>query len=154
MRKALALSAIALVLIIVLVVLAVIEISRPPEWQEALDEYIAHCHDSLDDTVAVVSLERARQPDRFSVEQSRAVFGDDVYYSYGSLPFPPQKVWCALVERKSPPLRMARRQVLFVALHQDLHNADWVVHEGEIEPFSQPFLESLDLVGCDLGLKH
>jgi hypothetical protein len=153
MKKALALSLIALVLIVVFGVLVLIEISHPTDWQQALAEYTTYCHDSLDQEIVVTSIERARQPDRFSADQSRTVFGDGVYYGYGSLPYPPDKVWCALVERKHISSHRTRVQVLFVALHQDLHNADWVVHEGETEPFSQPFLEGLGRMGCDLGLR-
>jgi hypothetical protein len=151
MQKPLALSVIAVVLIVVLAVLVIIEISRPPAWQVQLDEYIAHCREELGHGVTAVRVERATEPAAFSANASRAVFGDSVYYSYTSWPYPPDKVWCVLAEREYVPGYKPREQILFVALHQDLHNADWVVHEGETKPYSASFLETLSQMGCDLG---
>jgi hypothetical protein len=153
MRKAFALSLMALVLVVLLAVLALIEISHPADWQDVLDEYVQRYGDK-GQQVTVVSIERARHADLFSEDLSRAVLRDDVYYPYSSLPSPPGKVWCVLVGRKYVAGQRASKQMLFVALHQDLHTADWVVHEGEMAPFSQLFRERLERIGCDPGLGY
>jgi len=153
MHKALALSLIALVLIVLLAVLVLIEVSRPADWQDVLDWYVEHGNDE-GQTVTVLSITRARQPALFPQDLSRAVFRDNVYYPYDSLPSPPARVWCVLVERERASGQRPSKQMLFVALHQDLHNADWVVHEGETAPFSPSFRQGLEQIGCEPGLGY
>jgi hypothetical protein len=42
--------------------------------------------------------------------------------------------------------------VIFANLHQDMYNAQWIIHEGEKVPFSQTFLDRVASFGCDLDL--
>jgi hypothetical protein len=64
------------------------------------------------------------------------------------LPFPPEEVWCVLLGRGS---QATSSGVVFVALHQDIHNADWVVHETAGDPFSPDSLNAASAIGSDLA---
>jgi hypothetical protein len=150
MKRTLALVVCALVLTVLLVALGVAELGRTPEWRVELDAYLSLAHVPADGTVEVLSIERARCPYNMSASLSRARFGDDVYYGR-TLPYPPQRVRCVLLERRYSASRVTH-QVLLVALHQDLYHADWVVHEGETAPFSPSYLEQLEALRCHLDI--
>ena len=77
---------------------------------------------------------------------SGGTFGNQAY-NYYDLPFPPQRVYCVYVER-GPTGGPTSRQVLFVTLHRDLYHADWIVHEGDREPFSGQYAQALSDLGC------
>ena len=102
----------------------------------------------------------ATRPGNFTPQMSKATFGSGPYYrttfsdrpsaDQGSraLPFPPVEVWCALLRQSdsTPP------RVVFYAQHQDLYNADWIVHE----PTAQTLPElnaSLAAIGCNVPLQ-
>jgi len=62
-----------------------------------------------------------------------------------SLPYPPEEVWCASLASDES------RFVVFVALHQDLYNGAWIVHEPEGAVASRELSENLSSLGCDLN---
>jgi hypothetical protein len=85
--------------------------------------------------------------------------GDSVVYQtdydYGAaesrggkpLPFPPVDVWCVLLVRGED---SDATTGIFVALHQDLHNADWVIHRGWKDLSVREFDRMASAVGCRL----
>lgn len=150
MRKTLAVTLAGLVLIVLLAALVIAEVIQQPAWRAELDAYARHATTSRDEVITVTAVRRARHPHRFEQGHSHGTFGDDVYGAR-SLPFPPTRVWCVLVTRQRPG-RGIVDQVLYVALHQDLHHAEWIVHQGETAPFGQRTLETLDELGCNLRL--
>jgi len=64
------------------------------------------------------------------------------------IPYPPTEVWCVLLKLASEDTYF----VVFANLHQDMYNAQWIIHEGEKAPFSQAFLDRVASFGCDLDL--
>ena len=147
------------ILLVVWVVVVAAEIPEeaglPAGAESRLDQYIAH---SLSPgSITAHSVKRARKPWNFNQAVSSRVDGDTVCYQTDSsysgmpLPFPPKEMWCVLLETD------ARSGVtpyggVFVGLHMDMYNSDWVVHEIATD-FSTPgFEETLSLIGCDLGL--
>jgi hypothetical protein len=56
------------------------------------------------------------------------------------LPYPPEEIWCVRLQ----PDEGGAPEVVLVALHQDLYNASWAVHE--LPPTS--VAQTLALVGC------
>lgn len=66
------------------------------------------------------------------------------------IPYPPTEVWCVLLKLASEDTY----SVVFANLHQDMYNAQWIIHEGEKAPFSQAFLDRVASFGCDLDLSH
>ena len=150
MKRTLALVVCALVLTVLLVALGVAELGRTPEWRVELDAYLRSAHVPASGTMEVRSIERARHPYNMSADLSRARFGNDIYYDR-TLPYPPQRVRCVLLERRHS-VSHVTYQVLLVALHEDLYHADWVVHEGETAPFSESYLEQIEGLGCRLDI--
>ncbi len=125
---------------------------------------------------AVQQIVHAARPWNLTPQMSKATFGNSVVYqtatnydvpgSFGlratatlwprefssqrnalrPLPFPPVDVWCVLLRQTDKAQR-----VVFVAEHQDIYNADWILHEPNAE--SWPELNAiLSSVGCDLAL--
>lgn len=62
-----------------------------------------------------------------------------------ALPYPPKEVWCVVLKGGEPGAR-----VIFVALHSDLYNAAWIVHEPDGAPGSRELAGALSEIGCDL----
>jgi hypothetical protein len=58
------------------------------------------------------------------------------------VPYPAQQVWCAWLEPVADG-GPARQQLIFVALHQDLYNAAWLVHQA-----SPAGWQHLDRLAC------
>ena len=165
MRKAFAFGLSALVLIVLIAGLVILHIGQTPPWRAELFKYVSNCSASLDEEMRVAYTARARRPHLFDAHVGRTTWGggrhfqtDHSYspseaYGTSALPFPPERVWCVLVRRGHLQRESSKGQVIFVALHLDLYYAEWIVHEGESEPFSQVFLNSLSQIGCDLGLE-
>jgi hypothetical protein len=170
MRKALALILLSLLSLTLVAAIVATVGNHPPDWQVALDAYVEYKDTLSPGTTMVRAVERAQRPWNFSRDMSRAVFGDNVSYqtdytydenrrtSAKPRPFPPQEVWCVLLERDpssaSAPTKETTYAVVFVAEHHDLHNADIVVHEGAADLFSRKLGDSLSLIGCDLNLEQ
>jgi hypothetical protein len=146
MNRAAALTVAGLVLVVLLAALVILEMVRPAAWEEELAAYVDHARTTTGERVVPLAVVRARNPGRFDASLSHAVFGSSVY-SHRALPYPAQSVYCVYVERSSSGVPSSR-QVLFVVLHRDLHNADWVVHEGERDPLSERFALALKELDC------
>ena len=137
----------------------------PPEWRAGLDRYVAYRAASLGKSITVQRVERARKPWKFSRDMSGSVYGDGLYfrpdYTFDGeyvagdgrrpLHFPPEEVWCVLLEQA--PERgtgEAAHLVVFVALHQDLYTAAWVLHEVVDDLPAVALTESLAALECDV----
>ena len=138
----------------------------PPEWRAGLDRYVAYKPASSGEAITVQRVERARKPWEFSQDMSSSVFGDGLYfrpdYTFDGeyvggngrrpLPFPPEEVWCILLEQ-APEERGAGEatySVVFVALHQDLYTASWILHEWANDLPPAALAGSLEMIECDL----
>ena len=141
----------------------------PAGCQDALDQYLAYKNVSLGEGLSVESAVKAARPGGLTQNVSFAVYGDSVFYQtdedYGEkggdaeatgywatderrpLPYPPEEVWCVLLERNA---ESPQNGVVFVSLHQDIHNADWVVHEVGPDPFGSASTQLASDLGCDL----
>ena len=170
MKKALALILLSLLSLTLVVAIVATVGNHPPDWQMALDAYVEYKDALSPGTTTARVVDQARRPWNFSRDMSRAVFGDNVSYqtdytydenrrtSAKPRPFPPQEVWCVLLERDpssaSDSAKETTYAVVFVAEHHDLHNADIVVHEGAADLFTQELRDGLSLIGCDPGLEQ
>jgi hypothetical protein len=131
----------------------------PAVAQARLDEYLATAYPA--GGVQVLVAVRARRAGRFGRDMSGLVFGDSVYYqsdlgpawtetdSLLPLPYPPREVWCVLLQDSTAATGPAAR-IVFPALHMDMYNADWLVHEALP---GQVTAETLDAIGCTLPLE-
>lgn len=144
----------------------------PESWQIALETYLAHKDETAGETWVPAGTQRATAPTVFDVSTSSVTYGRGVYYrtdatyiretptpgvfglsprmSRRPVPYPPTEIWCAVLDPGqggSGPSHGASR-VIFVARHQDLYNAAWIVHEAEELPLSRDLLADLAELGC------
>jgi len=143
----------------------------PAGCQAALDRYLTYKNVSLAEGLSMKSAVKAANPGRLTQDVSFAVYGDSVYYQTDEdyeeatgdaevteywaidgrrpLPYPPEEVYCALLSRKA---QVPQNGVVFISLHQDIHSADWVVHEVDPDPFALTGIQVASDLGCDLEL--
>ena len=169
MRRSILIAVLILLAAIGVVVLAVLpdKAGLAAGCQAALDQYLAYKNEP---ELRMQSADKASKPSSFHPEMSYTSFGNSVFYQTDEnyqeasseaeptpissisdlrpLPFPPEEVWCVLLGRGS---QATSSGVVFVALHQDIHNADWVVHETAGDPFSPDSLNAASAIGCDLA---
>lgn len=150
------------VLLFMLLAFVVVSVAGglPSDGQRRLDAYLdQHLPGDRPDYQAV----KAEYPDEFIAETSGAVYGNSVYYQTvdnageteelpsltdagnltgGSLrpvPYPPVELWCiGLLDENGQ-----QSTILFLALHQDLYNADWLIHTPATD-----VQRLLNAVGC------
>lgn len=140
---------------------------RPETWQTALYTYLGYKGEVEARSLRVVTSERATSPERFDAGLSAVSYGQSNYYdiavdyhpetptpgvfglspamSRRPVPYPPQEVWCVWVEEAGAP------RLVFVNRHEDLYNAAWIVHEGEMPPFSAEFEAGVTGLGCSVS---
>jgi hypothetical protein len=131
----------------------------PFDSRSRLDEYLAD--QFWPGAMAVQSVARAHKPWRFTEEMTSGAFGDTVHFqttnysdTLGALRFPPDEVWCVLLESKGITVEEAPpSSVVFLALHMDMYNAEWIVHEAAGRPSSPELGSILSTIDCDLALE-
>ncbi|UCC64329.1 MAG: hypothetical protein JSV36_04540, partial [Anaerolineae bacterium] len=157
------------------VALLALQVGRSPAWRQELDRYVQRQDALSSGTTTVRFTVRASKPWNLTPEMSSAVYGDSPHYrtdygygtEYGTvkdrsgpraLPYPPENVWCALLEWEGQgtgePGRETRHTVVFVAKHQDLYNADLMVHEAATDLSTQALAEYLSRLGCESLLQQ
>jgi hypothetical protein len=163
MRKAILVLGLMLVPIILIVSILAIEDSAPQAWEVELDKYLVYKGAIVSSTLTTKLIDRGSMPWHFNSIMSQVAFGEnpDFATDYGydgkridggstSLPYPPETVWCALLTADPQSVDSSFNNpyylVVFVAEHQDLNNAAFVVHE--IARDHIPLVQSLSLVGC------
>lgn len=143
----------------------------PSDAQEELDGYLANLQGLRGTFYTIIQANPAGQPANFTADMSRSTFGDSPYFqttsgyqsprvlsaaaqnsavireednSRRAIPYPAVDLWCVYLEGNEA------LEVVYLALHEDMYNADWLVHEG-LAPASDP-LTAADLseLGCPL----
>jgi len=172
MKRRMAAMSVVLVaglLLAALVFLVVRGPGRAPEsWQTALEMYLAYKDETAGETWLPAGTQQSAVSTVFDDSMSLATYGRGVYYrtdatyvretptpglfglsprmSRRPVPYPPTKVWCVLLNPGRGESGSSR--VIFVALHQDLYNAAWIVHETEELPLSRDLMADLAELGC------
>jgi hypothetical protein len=165
MRQA-SLLLLPVLLLAVLVTVVVAEIPKeaglPAGAQLRLDQFIAHELPPGDTTVQAA--ERAKRPEHFERDAGYTVFGDSGCYETDRglngndaggpmpLPYPPEQLWCILLQHKDAKANRTSYAIVFAAMHMDMHNADWMIHDGPRDLSILGLAESLAQLGCSLGL--
>ncbi len=159
-------------------VLVVAHISRGPGWQGALNSYLAYKKQISSGAYTLQYITRARKPWNFSEDMSDFAFGESSYHQIGtwnsnqsydnnprsihtevqtssiisSLIFPPKEAWCAWLSLTNttfnPHDRKAISIVIFVALHEDLYNAEYIIHEANTQSSDQLLIDRVSKIGC------
>jgi len=154
-----------------------INATRPPIWQNEFDQYLYFKNSTSSQNYYVKKTVKAIRPWNFTPEMSLISIGKSAYYqtdfSYkeepsdydlrssvpaeshndnlNPLPYPPEELWCiALQQEKSSESSNSPEEITFVivALHQDLYNADIVIHEIASETKNLLENQVLTAVGC------
>jgi hypothetical protein len=139
----------------------------PPPAKRALETYLSGRNQRTGVMVTVMASVQAARPQALERVVRGSAYGESAYYrtvdtipptsepltivvdSRRPIPEPPQALWCVLLETAPD----GAPDVVFVALHQDLYNAGWLVHERRIHSGALILSELIDLVGCsDLPL--
>ena len=128
------------VLLPVMAVAAVWQANNRPDQPDARHQEVQtylYCRSrTYSATLQIGEYVQARLPQNFTVDMSKASFSNTPYYEtdcrfnpdyagYKPMPYPPNDLWCIKVSSADP----KAPRVIVVALHQDIYNADWVVHE-------------------------
>lgn len=171
MKKAGVIGLLLSIPIVLFIVLAFVQRNQPPVWQGAIDRYLDYRSTSGAQRLQVSAAVKAIRPSAFGPEMSLGAFGNSAYYrtepndrpdsgqeeSRGlqpgyqredrrrALPYPPKSVWCVIVEAPGG----GEKQLLYVAEHQDLYNADLVVHEGPKSSTLEGLNDQASRIGCE-----
>jgi hypothetical protein len=180
MRKIILLTIPLIVIIALGGTLLLININQPPVGQDELDRFLQFKSASASGKYEVQVTVKASKPWNFSADMSKVTFGESMYYQtafrYGEetpdqdtlaihpgeppsgglspLPFPPEKLWCVFFENNinsenSLPAEETTTLVL-IALHQDLYNADIIIHEVAAGSQDQTIDKIVASIGCEL----
>lgn len=172
MNKGMLVGTLFIVPFLMVLTLIAMDYNRPPEWQNPINQYITYRSQGAKAQYRVLRAVRATRPWAFSPTLSQYTYGPDgrfhTDFTYGKtnpqaslslfmptddprapLPYPPQRMYCVtLMHYGIGPL--AETRLVFVALHQDLYSAEWVVHESvrnlAVAPDS---MSRLAEIGCE-----
>jgi hypothetical protein len=140
-----------LTLVTVVLSFATLEAQRKPDWRIELDGYITDNFPS--ETITVKEVVVAARPGNFNDAMGQPIRGRGWRWGIDELPYPPQALRCALLERKDNSTGLTQRQVVFVGYHTDtLWRVGWLVHTGPKAPFTPEFMTNLVRLGCALNL--
>ena len=141
-----------LTLVTVVLSFATLEAQRRPDWRIELDGYITDNFPS--ETIPAKEVVVAAHPGTFNGTMGRPVRGHGWQWGIDELPYPPQELRCALLERRVNSTGLTQRQVVFIGYHTDtLWRMGWLVHAGPEAPFTPEFIADLAELGCPLDLK-
>jgi hypothetical protein len=179
MKKITLLTLPVMVLIVIGVILLYLKTNQQPGWQDELSQYLRYKSESVNEIYDIHAYAKGKTPWNLHMENNKVSLGESEYYQtdfrYGEelsedevtfiigkspdnnlipLPFPPNEVWCVLLKRVNgaetnfPDDDVAT--LVLVALHQDLYNADYVVHEIRSEIQDETSYEIAEELGCAL----
>lgn len=138
------------ILLVMATSITALEARRTPDWQAALDAYLA---DNSLQADAVRQVARARYPAALTTSMGVPVSAD-WRWQIERLPHPPQELYCALIQLPTTSsARDPQRQVVYVGYLTDtLYRAGWMVYAGARTPFASQLPEQLAQLGCDLDI--
>jgi hypothetical protein len=127
-------------------------------WQDHLDHYLAYLRTAGQPSYQLLTAVPSSMPDNFTPQMSAESFSDsfifqtsrtpNLEYSAGlqPMPYPPAELWCVLL------VGGEQQQLVYLALHDTLKNADWIVHVPT-DPWGSPQLQyNLQNLGCTLDV--
>lgn len=121
----------------------------PTDAQDQLAQYLADTTIHSSEPTLQATL-RALQPENFTQGLSQYSWGNHYYFNttdqaLGGKPllYPPKTIWCLQLTYADAPSR-----VILLALHEDLYNAEWIIHDIATSS------KTLTLIGCDSLLTH
>jgi hypothetical protein len=179
MRKIAIISIPLAVAILLGITLIAINSNRSPDWKGDLTRYLQYKNSNIHAEYEIMSTVKARTPWNFTAEMSRGSFGESMYYQTDirysmdtpdhetdsilpktspkgdlmDLPFPPVEVWCVFLkmeDKRGDDLPAEESlSIVLVALHQDLYNSDFIIHEIEMTTQTKTPGEVVKTIGCE-----
>jgi GAF domain-containing protein len=147
---------------ILVAVLLVYGSREPPAWHQIYEQYAVYLRflSPHPQTLTLISAEKASRPWYFFHEQAENVFGTNGYYEVdmpqnkGSMPlnYPPQEVWCLLVEVRQQASSSSECRLLFAVEHSDLYNATWVIHVPLQDLSDYGLHQEMERIGCEVPI--
>jgi hypothetical protein len=109
---------------------------QPDPRQQEVQTYLLCRSGVYSQPLLIGTYVQARLPQNFQADMSKASFSNTPHYEtdcrfnpdyggYKPMPYPPNDLWCVKLISADPKAPKA----IVVAQHQDIYNADWVVHE-------------------------
>jgi hypothetical protein len=145
-----------ILLITAVVVVIFFNLPQEPAWKAMLNQYLAFLTNSGRHSYQVISVASASSPGNFTPSMSAQTYNESVVfqstqgsvsgYAVGLQPvlYPPQQLICVLLNVDS------QQQLVYVALHNNPDDANWVVHISS-ESWGSPLLPvQLSSIGCSL----
>jgi hypothetical protein len=144
------------ILIVFIIVLAFVWLNhqQTPALQLTLIRYLIYLNKTVHHTCRALSISAATTPANFTPAMSAESYNGSVIFettrpqsvdyslSLEPIPYPPEQVMRVLSEVDNQP------QLVYVALHNSLYNAGWIVHVSN-DPWGSPALRShMDALGC------
>ncbi len=148
--------ALCLPVLAVLLVLLTARSEQPDLRQQAVQSYVFFKRATMTQSLTIGQYVWASMPQNFRADMSRDSYSDSYYYQtahlYGQvaqvtfplsvtlpstvtqmgyyaagmpIPYPPTDLWCVQLISPDP----TGPKVVLAALHQDIYNAEWIVHE-------------------------
>jgi hypothetical protein len=179
-KRKLVLIAIPLIVLITLgASLYIITLNQAPTYEPELERYLQYINEAPGQYV-VGSIVKASKPWNFNADMSRVSFGESVYYQtdnrFGKgppdqdtldlipgdshsgnlrpIPYPPEQVWCVYLEHKinakDSVSSSDHARLVLIGLHQDLYNADIIIHE--VPAGSKD--KEIDVIGAFVGCER
>jgi hypothetical protein len=127
-------------------------------WEDNLEHYLIYLRATGQPSYQLVSAVPSSKPANFTPQMSDQSFSDSIAFqtsqisgseyaaSLQAMPYPPAELWCLLLKDGH------QEQLIYMALHNNLQNADWVVHIPS-DPWGSLQLQSnLQNLGCTFDL--
>jgi hypothetical protein len=146
-----------LAVMILIVAISVLDSLRAPAWQVKINHYITFLKENHHLSYHIESTASATQPENFTQAMSAETYSDTPLFQTSSantasfsaelepLPYPPEQVMCVLLHDGS------QLNLVYVALHNNLYNADWIVHIAPDPWGSQAIQNNLSAIGCQIN---
>lgn len=151
------LLALSLPIVAVVVLLLNVRSGEPDLRQQAVRTYVFFKRTTMTQSLTIGQYVWASMPQNFNAKMSGDSYGNATYYQtahrFGQtaqphltfplsatlpstatqsgydggmpIPYPPTELWCVQLSSPDP----AAPKVVLAALHQDIYNAEWIVHE-------------------------
>jgi hypothetical protein len=144
-RKTLLLALPVLVIAATALAVFVLERQRTPDWQMALDEYLASTGAVWQDARIGANVV-AQMSWNFGEDNGNPQMSGNWPWGIATLPYPPNALRCMLITNGEG------EQLLFVAQHTDkLWRIGWIVHVGPTVPLTVAERGALAEVGCNIA---
>ncbi|MCL4507376.1 MAG: hypothetical protein M1434_07805 [Chloroflexi bacterium] len=153
MKRVLPVMFLGVLIVVVALIIAAPLLFNSPR-RKALSAYLNY-YNAVNHGTQVLSLVQAGRPMSFTAAMSGRVVGDGAFRTDLSfagqtrstdglrpLPYPPADLSCALLSTANG------NAVIFIALHQDAANAEWLVHEAKAPWPGEQVRSDLAAVGC------